>query len=75
MRSKKITLTGAILSMLLLAGFSVPASANTGAVQTTSRDMDDDRGFDNWGLLGLLGLAGLMGRKNKDRTVTDTRRV
>jgi MYXO-CTERM domain-containing protein len=76
MRSKKITLAGAILSMLLFAGSAVPAVAQTATDQTTSRDMDDHDGFDDWGLLGLLGLAGLLGRGRKDRTVvTDTRRV
>ena len=75
MLSKKITLTGAVLTMLLLGGSAVPAMAQTATDQTTTRDMDDDGGFDDWGLLGLLGLAGLMGRGRKDRTVTDTRRV
>jgi MYXO-CTERM domain-containing protein len=75
MWSKKITLTGAILTMLVFAGSAVPALAQTATDQTTTRDMDDDGGFDDWGLLGLLGLAGLMGRGRKDRTVTDTRRV
>jgi MYXO-CTERM domain-containing protein len=75
MWSKKITLTGAILTMLLFAGSAVPAMAQTATDQTTTRDMGDDDGFDDWGLLGLLGLAGLLGRR-KDRTVvTDTRRV
>jgi MYXO-CTERM domain-containing protein len=73
MWSKKITLTGAILTMLLFAGSAVPAVAQTATDQTTTRDMDG--GFDDWGLLGLLGLAGLLGRGRKDRTVTDTRRV
>jgi MYXO-CTERM domain-containing protein len=75
MPSNKITLTGAVLTMLLLGGSAVPAMAQTATDQTTTRDMDDDGGFDDWGLLGLLGLAGLMGRGRKDRTVTDTRRV
>ena len=76
MWSKKITLTGATLTMLMFAGSAVPALAQTATDQTTTRDMDDDDGFDNWGLLGLLGLAGLLGRSRKERTVvTDTRRV
>jgi hypothetical protein len=76
MWSKKITLTGAILTMLLFAGSAVPAVAQTATDQTTARDMNDGDGFDDWGLLGLLGLAGLLGRGRKDRTVvTDTRRV
>ena len=75
MWSKKITLTGALLTMLLFAGTAAPTEAQTATDQTTSRDMDDDDGFDDWGLLGLLGLAGLLGRNRKDRTVTDTRRV
>jgi MYXO-CTERM domain-containing protein len=75
MWSKKITLAGAILSMVLFAGSAAPAMAQTATDQTTSRDMDDHDGFDDWGLLGLLGLAGLLGRGRKDRTVTDTRRV
>jgi hypothetical protein len=74
MWSKKITLTGALLTMLLFGGSAVPALAQTATDQTTTRDMDDD-GFDDWGLLGLLGLAGLLGRKKNDRVVTDTRRV
>ena len=74
MWSKKITLTGAILTMLLFAGAAVPAVAQTPTDQTTTRDMDDDDGFDDWGLLGLLGLAGLLGRKGRT-VVTDTRRV
>jgi hypothetical protein len=73
MWSKKITRTGALVTMLLFAGV-VPAAAQTATDQTTTRDMDDG-GFDEWGLLGLLGLAGLLGRKKNDRTVTDTRRV
>jgi MYXO-CTERM domain-containing protein len=75
MWSKKITLTGAILAMLVFAGSAMPAVAQTATDQTTTRDMNDDGGFDDWGLLGLLGLAGLLGRGRKDRTVTDTRRV
>jgi MYXO-CTERM domain-containing protein len=74
MWSKKITLTGAILAVLLFAGSAVPAVGQTATDQTTTRDMDNG-GFDDWGLLGLLGLAGLLGRGRKDRTVTDTRRV
>lgn len=74
MWSKKITRTGAIVTMLLFAGSAVPALAQTATDQTTTRDTDDG-GFDEWGLLGLLGLAGLLGRKKNDRTVTDTRRV
>ena len=74
MWSRKINLTGAILSMLMFAGSAVPTLAQAGTTQTTTRDVDDDDGFD-WGLLGLLGLAGLLGRGRKDRTVTDTRRV
>jgi MYXO-CTERM domain-containing protein len=73
MWSKKFTLAGAILAMLLFAGSAMPAVAQT-TDQTTTRDMDDG-GFDDWGLLGLLGLAGLLGRKKNDRVVTDTRRV
>ena len=75
MWSKKIRLTGATLTMLLFAGSAMPALAQTATDQTTTRNMDDDNGFDDWGLLGLLGLAGLLGRGRKDRTVTETRRV
>jgi hypothetical protein len=75
MWSKKINLAGVILTILMFAGSAVPSLAEAATAQATTRDMNDDDGFDDWGLLGLLGLAGLMGRGRKDRTVTDTRRV
>ena len=74
MWSNKISLTCAMLTMLMFAGFGVPSLAEAATAQATTRDVDDDDGFDDWGLLGLLGLAGLLGRGRKDRTVTDTRR-
>jgi hypothetical protein len=40
--------------------------------QPTTRDIGDDHGLGDW---GLLGLAGLLGRNRKDRVVTDTCRV
>jgi len=74
MLSNKIIRSSAILGMLLFAGAALPVSAQT-TDQPTTRDIGDDDGFDDWGLLGLLGLAGLLGRNRKDRVVTDTRRV
>ena len=73
MLSNKIIRTSAIMGMLLFAGAALPVSAQTD--QPTTRDIGDDDGFDDWGLLGLLGLAGLLGRNRKERVVTDTRRV
>ena len=62
------------MSGLLFTGYAVvPAIAQTN-VEGTAADLDDDDGFDDWGLLGLLGLAGLLGRK-RDRTVVHTNRV
>jgi len=72
--SNKTIRTGALLAMVLFAGSAVPVIAQT-TDRPVTRDMDDDGGFDDWGLLGLLGLAGLMGRGKKDRVVNDTRRV
>ena len=73
MLSNKIIRTSAILGMVLFAGAALPVQAQTD--QPVTRDIDHDKGFENWGLLGLLGLAGLMGRR-KDRVVTDhARRV
>jgi MYXO-CTERM domain-containing protein len=74
MLSNKIIRTSAIMAMLLFAGAALPGNAQTND-QPTTRDIGDDDGFDDWGLLGLLGLAGLLGRNRKDRVVTDTRRV
>ena len=34
----------------------------------------DDRGFDDWGLIGLLGLLGLLPKKRHDVVVHDTTR-
>ena len=61
------------MSGLVLTGVAVPAVAQTGADQRTTTDRDD-RGFDNWGLLGLLGLAGFLGRK-RERDVVEPRRI
>jgi MYXO-CTERM domain-containing protein len=70
---RKIVQTGIIMSGLLLTGSAaLPANAQT-IDQGTTTDRDD-RGFDDWGLLGLLGLAGLLGRK-RDRDVVRTNRV
>ena len=74
MSSNKIIRTGALLALVLFAGSAVPALAQTTDTPAT-RDMDNDGGFDDWGLLGLLGLAGLMGRGKKDGNVNETRRV
>ncbi len=63
------------VSLLLLASGVGSAAAQTATDQTMTRDMDDDGGFDEWGLLGLLGLAGLLGRKGRDRDGAETRRV
>lgn len=71
---RKILRTGTIMSGLLLTtGAVVPAIAQTSVDQSTSTDRDN-RGFEQWGLLGLLGLAGLIGRK-RDRNVVHTGRV
>jgi MYXO-CTERM domain-containing protein len=64
---------GGVVLGLLLAGVVVPVVAQTSTDQARTTH-DDDRGFDNWGLLGLLGLAGLLGRK-RDKNVVETRRV
>ena len=61
------------MSGLILTGVVMPAAAQTSADQRTTTDRDD-RGFDDWGLLGLLGLAGLLGRK-RERDVVEPRRV
>jgi MYXO-CTERM domain-containing protein len=61
-----------VMAGLVLAGSAVSAGAQT--VDDRRTTDHDDRGFDDWGLLGLLGLAGLLGRK-RDRDVVETRRI
>ena len=54
-------------------------AADGATVSPPSVRVDDNDGFDDWGLLGLLGLAGLAGlmpKKHHDdhlRTTTTTR--
>jgi hypothetical protein len=64
----------ATISSMALAQTATDPAATTVPVATH----DQDRGFDDWGLLGLLGLLGLVGRKRRDvpvttRTVNETR--
>ena len=62
--------------LLAVAALVSPVAAQTATDQgVATRDLDDDGGFDDWGLLGLLGLAGLLGRGKRDRDVVETRRV
>lgn len=69
---KNVTKFFATIVVCVFFGFVAPAIAqnNTGN-QNTQRAVDDDDGFDDWGLLGLLGLGGLAGLNRKDdkRTV------
>ena len=58
-----------LLAALAFTPANVAAQDQTGTMQ----QLDDDEGFDDWGLLGLLGLAGLLGRKRNDRDRVDTR--
>jgi MYXO-CTERM domain-containing protein len=62
-----------MMTWLLSAASVVTAAAAQTAGEQTMATQTEDRGFDDWGLLGLLGLAGLLGRR-RDRTV-ETRRV
>jgi MYXO-CTERM domain-containing protein len=64
---------GRALFLLLLTAIAPPAVAQTTADQDPVTVEQD--GFDDWGLLGLLGLAGLLGRKRREPTVADSRRV
>ena len=65
-----------IRTLCLLAALALsPVALAAQDPNTTTRVVDDDDGFDDWGLLGLLGLAGLLGRKRDDRDrVVDTTR-
>jgi len=71
-------LQATLLAALLGTAALAPAMAQTTDVDTTVDDRvvmvddDDDRGFDDWGLLGLLGLLGLMPKKRQDVVVRDT---
>ncbi len=71
----KLIRAGAVVAGISLAAAVAPVAAQTTADQTTTRDIDGDNGFDDWGLLGLLGLAGLLGRKRADRDRVETRRT
>ncbi|MDQ3779802.1 MAG: WGxxGxxG-CTERM domain-containing protein [Chloroflexota bacterium] len=76
---KKVTsLLIAFALALLLSGAVVQAQdTDTDAVDPPAAQVDevveDEGGFDDWGLLGLLGLLGLAGlRRQPDRVVTPT---
>ena len=73
---KKLSKIFSALAIIAFLGITSPVVAQTdtgGTGTTTMTHDDDDRGFDDWGLLGLLGLAGLLGRKrNNDTTVRRT---
>ena len=62
-----------LVLMLSVGAFASPVMAQT--TDPVEIDVDDDDGFDDWGLLGLLGLAGVMGRKRDHRDVVEPRRV
>jgi len=71
-----ITLRVLALSLALMLGITgtvgMPTfgAATAYAQETDPLDVDEDEGFDDWGLLGLLGLAGLLGlRRQPDRHV------
>ena len=72
----KVALAAALVTVSSMA---LAQSANDPAATTVPvGTRDQDRGFDDWGLLGLLGLLGLVGRKRRDvdvdtRTVNQTR--
>lgn len=56
-----------------------PAATTTAQVDDTETVVEEDEGFDDWGLLGLLGLGGLLRRPARavvvDPTPTGTRRT
>jgi hypothetical protein len=54
---------GLLLAVLTMS--ASPAYSQVNDRVTTSRDADNNDGFDDWGLLGLIGLAGLLGRKRE----------
>ena len=55
-------------------GFAAPVFAQTtsdpsrASTSQTRVDVDNDEGFEHWGLLGLLGMAGLLGLKRREAT-------
>ena len=63
------------LFVITLAATPAVAAAQNATDPVTTRDMDDDDGFDDWGLLGLLGLAGLLGRGRREPDRVETRRT
>ncbi len=75
---KAMSLLMAFALALLLSGATVQAQdTDTDAIDSPAAQVDetveDEGGFDDWGLLGLLGLLGLAGlRRQPDRVVTPT---
>ena len=66
-----------VASLATVASSAAIAQSPADGPATTVDTRDDDRGFDDWGLLGLLGLLGLIPRKRRDihdqRTTTAAR--
>lgn len=74
-RQKKVPALWSIALLLSLGLVGKPAVAQTTEPAATGTQIDDDDGFDDWGLLGLLGLAGLMGRRRDPRDTVEPRRM
>ena len=73
-RQKKLSFVWALALLFTLAFTAKPAVAQTTDPAVTT-EIEDDDGFDDWGLLGLLGLAGLMGRRRDARDTVEPRRI
>ena len=74
-RLMQAAIVATIATILSSAALAQPANnAATPPAATPPVDTrDDDRDFDEWGLLGLFGLLGLWPRKRRD--VVDDRRT
>ena len=68
---QKLMMQAALVATLAtVSSMAIAQNANDPAATTVPVDTRaQDRGFDDWGLLGLLGLLGLVGRKRRDVTV------